>query len=70
MKVQTTYNFNTVQPMGPNENKIAGNMNSMKHSYRQINGAGLNIAWVRSNRNKMATSPGGQKEKRNGTAIQ
>ena len=50
--------------MGPNENKIAGNMNSMIHSYPQFNGAGLNVAWVRSNRNKTATSAGGQKEKK------
>ena len=38
-----TVKFNTVQPMGPNKNKIAGNM-------KQFNGADLNVAWVRSSR--------------------
>ena len=45
-----TYNFNTVQPMGPNKNKIAGNM-------KQFNGADLNVAWVRSSRKQDGCLP-------------
>ena len=48
VQIHMTFKFNTVQPMGPNENKIAGNMKQYK--LPQFHGASLNVAWVRSSR--------------------